>query len=118
MIMAGALGNPSALVDEQTSESPINYWLPGWAADIYPAEAILDLGREYTLTEISFYDANGVGLVEFSDADLSHSQEVIVADQLNTYLVLKRYPVAVTTRYLRVKKFNAARMSEIYLQGY
>ena len=105
-------------MDEQTNSAPTNYWLPGWATAIYPAEAILDLGREYTLTEISFFDANGIGLVEFSDADPSHSQQVIVADQLNTYLVLKHYPVMVTTRYLRVKKFNAARMSEIYLQGY
>jgi len=118
MILPGAIGNASALVDEQNSSAPTTYWFAGWSAGIYPVEAIIDLGREYTLTEITLYDANGTGLVEFSDGDLSHSQAVIVSDSLTRYLKFTSYPVNITTRYLRVKKFNAANMNEVKLTGY
>lgn len=118
MILPGATGNTSALVDEQNSTAPTTYWFAGWSAVIYPVEAIIDLGREYTLTEITLYDANGTGLVEFSDGDLSHSQAVIVSDALTRYLKFTRYNVNLTTRYLRVKKFNAANMNEVKLMGY
>lgn len=118
MILPGAIGNASALVDEQNSTAPTTYWFAGWSAGIYPVEAIIDLGREYTLTEITLYDANGTGLVEFSDGDLSHSQAVIVSDSLTRYLKFTSHPVNITTRYLRVKKFNAANMNEVKLMGY
>lgn len=118
MILPGATGNASALVDEQNSTAPTSYWFAGWSAAIYPVEAIIDLGREYTITEITFYDAHGVGSVEFSDGDLSHSQAVIVSDGLTRYLKFTSYPVNVTTRYLRVKKFNAANLNEVKLKGY
>jgi hypothetical protein len=118
MILPGAVGNAEALVDEQHSAAPTNYWFAGWNMSIYPVSAIIDLGREYRLTEITLYDANGVGRVEFSDGDPSHSQAVIVTDPLNRYLKFTSHPVNVTTRYLRVKKFDAATMSEIKLKGY
>jgi len=118
MILPGATGNASALVDEQNAEAPTTYWFAGWSTAIYPVEAIIDLGREYTLTEITLYDANGTGLVEFSDGDLAHSQAVIVSDSLTRYLKFTSHPVNITARYLRVKKFNAANMNEVKLMGY
>jgi hypothetical protein len=118
MILPGAIGNATALVDEQTSTAPTSYWFAGWNASLYPVEAIIDLGRVYTLTEITLYDANGVGLVEFSDGDPNHSQEVIVTDPLNHYLKFITHNIDVTTRYLRVKKFDAANMAEVKLKGY
>lgn len=118
MILPGALGNPAALVDEQTATAPTTYWFAGWNMSVYPVEAIIDLGREYTLTEITLYDANGVGLIEFSDGDPSHPQAVIASDPLNRYLKFTSHSVNLTTRYLRVKKFDAARMNEIKLKGY
>ncbi len=118
MILPGSPGNPEALVDEQTSTAPTSYWFAGWSTSIYPVSAIIDLGREYTLTEITLYDANGTGLVEFSDADPAHSQSVIVSDGLTRYLAFTNYNVNVQTRYLRVKKYNAATLSEIKLKGY
>lgn len=116
--MPGAPGNPQALVDEQNSTAPTSYWFAGWSSSTYPVEAIIDLGREYTLTEISFFDANGMGRVEFSDGDLTHSQAVVVADGLSSYLRFTSYPVNLTTRYLRVKKFDAANLNEVKLKGY
>lgn len=118
MILPGATGNASALVDEQNAAAPTTYWFAGWSTAIYPVEAIIDLGREYTLTEITLYDANGTGLVEFSDGDLAHSQAVIASDSLTRYLKFTSHPVNTTTRYLRVKKFNAANMNEVKLMGY
>lgn len=118
MILAGAPANASALVDEQNSTAPTTYWFGGWSASAYPIEAIIDLGREYTITEITLYDANGTGLVEISDGDLSHSQAVIVSDPLTRYLKFNVYPVSLKTQYIRVKKFDAALMSEIKLKGY
>jgi dienelactone hydrolase len=118
MILSGAPANASALVDEQNSSAPTTYWFAGWSASVYPIEAIIDLGREYTITEITLYDANGVGLVEVSDGDLSHSQAVIVSDPLTRYLKFNVYPVNVKTQYIRVKKFDASLMSEIKLKGY
>lgn len=118
MILPGATGNASALVDEQNSTAPTSYWFAGWSTAIYPVEAILDLGREYTLTEITLYDSNGTGLVEFSDGDVSHSQVVIVSDGLTRYLKFTSHNVNLTTRYLRIKKFNAANMNEVKLKGY
>lgn len=118
MILPGAPGNPGALVDEQLSTAPTSYWFAGWSTSIYPVEAIIDLGREYTLTEITLYDANGTGLVEFSDGDPTHSQSVVASDGLTRYLAFTSYAVNLHTRYLRVKKYNAATMSEIKLKGY
>lgn len=118
MILPGAPGNPEALVDEQLSTAPTSYWFAGWSTSIYPVEAIIDLGREYTLTEITLYDANGTGLVEFSDGDPTHSQSVVASDGLTRYLAFTSYTVNLHTRYLRVKKYNAATMSEIKLKGY
>ena len=118
MILPGAIGNAEALVDEQTATAPTTYWLAGWNMSIYPVSAIIDLGREYTLTEITLYDANGGGLVEFSDGDPSHSQAVIASDLLNRYLKFTSHSVNLTTRYLRVTKYDAARMSEVKLKGY
>lgn len=118
MILPGALGNPEALVDEQTSTAPTSYWFAGWSTSIYPVEAIIDLGREYTLTEITFYDANGTGLVEFSDGDPTHSQAVVVSDGLTRYLKFTSYSVNLQTRYLRVKKYNSATLSEVKLKGF
>jgi predicted peptidase len=118
MILTGAPANASALVDEQNSTAPTTYWFGGWSASVYPIEAIIDLGREYTITEITLYDANGTGLVEVSDGDLSHSQAVIVSDPLTKYLKFNVYPVNIKTQYIRVKKFDAALMSEIKLKGY
>lgn len=118
MILPGAIGNAEALVDEQTATAPTTYWLAGWNMSIYPVSAIIDLGREYTLTEIILYDANGGGLVEFSDGDPSHSQAVIASDLLNRYLKFTSHSVNLTTRYLRVTKYDAARMSEVKLKGY
>lgn len=118
MILSGAPANASALVDEQNSIAPTTYWFGGWSASAYPIEAIIDLGREYTITEITLYDANGTGVVEVSDGDLSHSQAVIVSDPLTRYLKFNVYPVSVKTQYIRVKKFDAALMSEIKLKGY
>ncbi len=118
MILSGAPENASALVDEQNSNAPTTYWFAGWSASVYPIEAIINLGREYTITEITLYDANGVGLVEVSDGDLSHSQAVIVSDPLTKYLKFNNYPVNVKTQYIRVKKFDASLMSEIKLKGY
>ncbi len=118
MILAGAPANAFALVDEQNSSAPTTYWFGGWSASAYPLEAIIDLGREYTITEITLYDANGTGLVEVSDGDLSHSQAVIVSDPLTRYLKFNVYPVSVKTQYIRIKKFDVALMSEIKLKGY
>lgn len=118
MILPGAIGNAEALVDEQTATAPATYWLAGWNMSIYPVSAIIDLGREYTLTEIILYDANGGGLVEFSDGDPSHSQAVLASDLLNRYLKFTSHSVNLTTRYLRVTKYDAARMSEVKLKGY
>jgi hypothetical protein len=117
MILSGAPANAFALVDEQTSSAPTTYWFPGWQAT-YPIEAIIDLGREYTITEVTLYDANGVGKVEVSDGDLSHLQTPIVSDPLTSYLKFISQSVNVTTRYIRVKKFDSAAMSEIKLKGY
>lgn len=118
MILPGTPGNPEALVDEQTSTAPTSYWFAGWSTGIYPVSAVIDLGREYTITEITFYDANGTGLVEFSDADPAHSQAVVVSDGLTRYLAFTSYNVNLQTRYLRMKKYNAATLSEIKLKGY
>lgn len=117
MILSGAPANAFALVDEQTSSAPTTYWFPGWQAT-YPIEAIIDLGREYTITEVTLYDANGVGKVEVSDGDLSHLQTPIVSDPLTSYLKFISQSINVTTRYIRVKKFDSAAMSEIKLKGY
>lgn len=118
MILAGAPANASALVDEQNSSAPTSYWFAGWSASTYPIEAIINLGKVYTVTEISLYDANGVGLVEVSDGDLSHSQDAVVSESLIRYLKFNTYSVNLKTQYIRVKKFDAALMNEIKIKGY
>ncbi|HEY6528591.1 MAG TPA: hypothetical protein VIZ65_07840 [Cellvibrionaceae bacterium] len=116
-ILPGAQGNPAALIDEQTAPAPTTSWFPGWQA-VYPVEAVIDLGRVYTITEISLYDANSMGKLEVYDGDASHSQSVVVTDNLVNYNIWNKYPVNITTRYLKLKKYNGANMSEILIKGF
>lgn len=116
-ILPGALGNPAALIDEQTSSAPTNSWFPGWQAT-YPTYATIDLGRVYTITEISLYDANSMGTFEVFDGDPAHPQTLLVTDGLTLYNQWKTFPVSVQTRYLKMKKYNGANMAEILIKGF
>jgi hypothetical protein len=92
-------------------------WFPGWQA-VYPVEAVIDLGRVYTITEISLYDANSMGKLEVYDGDASHLQSVVVTDNLVSYNIWNKYPVNISTRYLKLKKYNGANMSELLIKGF
>ena len=117
MIVSGAPANAGMLVDEQTSTLPSSQWFAGWNAT-YPIEARIDLGREYTITEITLFDSNGEGLVELSDGDLAHPQNPVVSYGLTQYQKFVSFPVTMKTRYVRLKKFNYAYINEIKLKGY
>ena len=65
-------GNAGNLVDESNTagypptSDPSTQWFPGWSSSYYPASAYIDLGQQYTISQIWFRDENGTGNVTFS----------------------------------------------------
>ncbi len=103
-------GTAAALVDEQglagdpvagTGGAPFVHWFPGWAADRFPASAVIDLRAEYDLTHVSLRDTNGAGAVVVSTG-APFAWTELFSDPMTGYNRWNNHAVAVRTRYLRV----------------
>jgi len=118
-------GDAAMLVDEQSlagdpknqmGGTPTTNWFPGWGSSKYPANAYIDLGQEYDLTDIYLYDSNSIG--DFVVASGSPGQwSELFTDHLENYQKWKHHTVNITTRYIRATTIKGAYMNEIVLYG-
>ena len=123
VINDSGLGDAGLLVNEQdsypgdASVADGDGWIPSWNPDDYPASAIIDLGKAYTLTQIALWDTGGEGVIIIS-AKFGSDWTALFSDGLSNYGHWNERGVNVTTRYIRVTKIDSAKMGEIVLVGY
>ncbi|MBO9610840.1 MAG: hypothetical protein J7639_33120, partial [Paenibacillaceae bacterium] len=121
----GATGDPTRLVDEQTTAgdpkagsggAPTTTFFPGWSGS-YPASAYIDLGQNYDLTDVYLYDYNDIANMTISAGSPSNWTPLFT-DGLANYKYWSGHAVSVTTRYVRVTMSSgSATVAEIVLYG-
>ena len=127
IINVSAVGDATLLFDEQaavgdpragTGNMPTNAWTTPWSAWYYPLTAVVDLGGNCQLTDISFFDANSVGQLTVQALE-TNGWVNLFSDGQNRYLVWVTYPVSAQTRYLRIT-FNSVNVisPELVLYGW
>ena len=103
-------GDATLLFDEQksvgdpragTGKDPTNEWTTSWSDWYYPVSAIIDLAGKCHLTDVSFFDGQGVGDLEVQ-ALVSNTWVQLFTDPQDTYLNWITYHVSADTRYVRV----------------
>ncbi|MBO9610465.1 MAG: fibronectin type III domain-containing protein, partial [Paenibacillaceae bacterium] len=125
--------NPTLMVNQQAQAGdPLNGSLPGAAdavaaanvtATSYPADAYIDLGSPYLLTNIALLDgddlaASGQGVQVYAGAPGSWNAQPLFTDRMLNRAQWNMHPVSVTTQYVRVVKTSGnANFSEIVLYG-
>ncbi len=118
--------NMEAIVDEQALVGDPVFDLPNANAPssvyeavanwYFPLHAIIDLGAEYDISYIAFYDSNNSGEIKISHGEPFNWTELIV-DNLTAYQQWKIYPVNITTRFLRYSDFVGVATPEIVVYG-
>lgn len=84
-----------------------------------PISATIDLGEEYVITHIGFYDTYGTGKIELLEgAPGGWNEDTAVSYGLNTYMSWKVLETNLRTRYLRINKYDNAELTQIGLFGY
>ncbi|MFD0670722.1 fibronectin type III domain-containing protein [Cohnella sp. GCM10027633] len=122
-----AVGDATTLVDEQTLAGnpkggaggvPVTEWDTTWSGPYYPATFILDLGADYALSDIYFFDTDWGGSNVVVSSGSPFSWTPLVTENLATYQNWIGRTVNVTTRYLQFKVANCClNVSEIVLYG-
>lgn len=106
--------------DYETDEDYVSKYpnLPELAR--YPMEAVLDLGAEYVLTEVAFYDSYSTGDVILYGLDPSGEWRRILGYPLNTFQYWKvlETETRMQTRFIKIEKYNLAVCYEAALYGY
>lgn len=118
----GSSGNPALLIDEQTLvgdplagtlSDPQTNWQPTDGGHLN--SAILNLGEDYDLSHIAFYDRNGSAVFRVYD-DVTNT--LLLSDDLLAYKVWKFVALAQTTSRLRIENSTGfGRVPEIVLYG-
>lgn len=118
----GSSGNPALLIDEQTLvgdplagniSDPQTHWQPTDGGHLNVA--ILNLGENYDLSHLAFYDRNGSALFRVYD-DITNT--LLLSDDLAGYKIWKFAALAKTTSRLRIENSTGfGRVPEIVLYG-
>jgi Glycosyl hydrolase catalytic core len=108
-------GEAEKLVDEQLffGGIPVSRWEA--KAPVYPVSAVIDLGREYALSDLHFFDGLGSGAVTFSYGK-PFAWQPLFADKMDNS-GWQNHPLTVTTRYIRLEAVKNNLPIEIILQG-
>ncbi|MBK1809793.1 hypothetical protein JHL18_03950 [Clostridium sp. YIM B02505] len=122
----------SILVDEQdkvpqTQEEKLNQelkantWVPTMKKEYAPISCYIDLGTEFKITAISYYDTYGISSLDFSSGTPFHWQK-IATRQTDSYLNWSKIDLKdsdVVSRYLQIKCDDCnSGISEIAIYGY
>lgn len=124
-----AVGDAGMLVDEQALSgdpvfgppggSPVTKFGPpvnGQTSWHYPLNAVIDLGAEYQITHVCFYDSNGTGNLTVSYG-MPFNWTPLFTDGQAPYNTWRVFPVSITTRYLQFSMASNIVPNEIVLYG-
>ncbi|RRA99164.1 glycosyl hydrolase [Larkinella rosea] len=129
IINEGAKGNAGFLADEQGPKDriPVEKCTTNWSVNVaegelswyLPANAVIDLGRDYVITKIYLYDGDGmVGNCRINYG-IPFRWTPLLTDPLTNSNVWNVHSVANNrTRYLQISKETDADMREIVIYGY
>lgn len=118
----GSTGNPTLLIDEQllvgdplagTVSDPQTHWQPTDGSHLNVA--ILNLGEDYDLSTLAFYDRNGAAIFRVYD-DITNA--LLLTDDLSGYKQWKFANLGLSTSRLRFENSTGfGRVPEIVLYG-
>lgn len=126
LINETGLGDAGLLVDEQdeAGSTPVNAEYTNWLVNnnqsyLYPAGAVIDLGRRYKITGVYLYDPAGSS----GDFKVSYGPPFqwieLFTDPLKGDNVWNKHDADVETRFLQLSKVSSdVAMSEIVVYGY
>lgn len=115
-----AFGNAEALVDEQNlgeGTLPKSVWKTGWIDRKYfPVSAVIDLGKEYFVTDISLFDGQGEGKIIIQSGKPFQWEEDFTYDQksYNSWVIK---PLNKKTQFIRIEVEDGIFPYEIRLYG-
>ncbi len=85
----------------------------------FPLTATIDLGEEYVITHVGFYDTHGTGKIELLGGTPDHwDEEGALAYGLNYYQKWNVLESNLRTRYVQIRKYDNAELTQIGLFGY
>ena len=118
VINESGLGDAGTLVDEQYEDAPKTYWkIDDDKKWIYPISLVIDLGSEYNISQIKYFDANGRGNLEVSGGEPFH-WTLYFTDPLNQYNSWTSQTLRFQTRFVRfVFQNSEARINELMIFG-
>jgi hypothetical protein len=126
VINEGGYGDAEALVDEQTTAGdpknaaggePTTAFSVGFNNLYHPASAVIDLGAEYTLTDLYIFDGSGGGTFVIRSGT-PNDWDNLYSIALNQENAWRSYQPNVTTRYVQIQIPNGvANVNEIVLYG-
>lgn len=125
LVVGGSVLSPQFLFDEQSidfefNEHPLSSsWKPFYTDVNAPYCAMLDLGKEYHISDISLHDMNGIFdlIVEYGNGT---TWTELFVEPCDSYNIWKTHETDITTRYLRFKMAQSpyAAVNEIFISGY
>ena len=125
LTFGGSVNSPLFLFDEQNLDYKSNVhptsksWKPDYAMNNPSYHVIIDLGKEYHISEINLHDMNAV-----SDFTVEYEKNLewttLFVDPCNTYKQWSDNKTNVSTRYLRLSMYDNvfAAVNEIMIYGY
>jgi poly(3-hydroxybutyrate) depolymerase len=122
-----AKGNYATMVDEQglagdpvfgTGGTPVTSWSDqSWQAADYPAGFHLDLGKDYVVTHVAYFDTFSTDSVSF-DVGSPDTWTRKVTDTSDGWQQWKVFPIGAQTRYVKYARGMFAGVNEILVYGY
>ncbi|MFD1292266.1 T9SS type A sorting domain-containing protein [Lutibacter holmesii] len=124
LVKGGSINSPLLLFDEQNidietgKEATSNSWKPYYTNENAPYYTIIDLGKEYSISEINLHDMNNTQdfIVEYGEP---LNWTTLFVDPLDTYNSWTKHITNITTRYLRLAMIKSpyAAVNEIIIYG-
>lgn len=124
LVDGGSINSPLLLFNEQdidvetSKEATSNSWKPYYTNVNAPYYAIIDLGKEYSISEIYLHDMN-----DTHDFTVDYGEPLnwttLFVDPLDTYKSWTKHSTNITTRYLRLAMLDSpyAAVNEIIIYG-
>lgn len=124
MVDGGSVNSPLLLFDEQDidvetgEEATSNSWKPYYTNANAPYYVIIDLGKEYSISEINLHDMN-----DTQDFTVEYGElldwTTLFTDPLDSYKSWAKHSTNITTRYLRLAMLDSpyAAVNEIIIYG-
>ncbi|MGK0412858.1 MAG: hypothetical protein ACJA1B_001060 [Polaribacter sp.] len=125
LVQGGSLNSPLFLFDEQdlnlTAEEPAvsNSWKPANDVLNAPYYAIIDLGKEYYISEFNLHDMNDKYNFTVEYGNPNHWSPLFV-DSLDNFQSWNTHNTDISTRYIRLSMLESpfAAVNEIIIYGY